>query len=220
MSQKMIHIKTAVPSVFRVDSSNYNPVLAWSMGSQLVALNFQTSDTPLLLNDGLFKQNGGCGYVKKPPCILGEAGMKTSTRLRMRILCGSCLPKPHGATEGEYIDPYVLVSVHDVKNDNGKESFVTSKVLETESIDDNGFCPMWNQSEFKTATIHNPDVAMIEFSLKESDPLIDDKVANASIPFSCLRRGYRSIQLYDTHNTRSGPFGFATLVVEIDYDSN
>mmetsp|Transcript_9705 Transcript_9705/g.14902 ORF Transcript_9705/g.14902 Transcript_9705/m.14902 type:complete len:839 (-) Transcript_9705:154-2670(-) len=212
------HMTRTYPSGVRINSSNYNPVLAWSTGSQLVALNFQTADTPLLLNDGLFKQNGNCGYVKKPDSVLGQSGMKSSTQLRIRILCGSCLPKPNGATEGEYIDPYVLVAVHDVKNENGKESYVTSKVLETKTEDDNGFCPMWNQTKFETATIHNPDVAMIEFSLQESDPLIDDNVANASIPFSCLRRGYRSIQLYDTHNTRSGPFGFATLVVEIDYD--
>ena len=46
---------------------------------------------------------------------------------------------------------------------------------------------------------------------------LDDKVAHSAIPFSCLRKGYRSIPLYDKHDTRSGPFGFALLFVEISY---
>lgn len=33
---------------------------------QSVALNFQTAGEGMDLNDGLFSQNGGCGYVLKP----------------------------------------------------------------------------------------------------------------------------------------------------------
>lgn len=50
------HLTRTYPKGTRVDSSNYNPVPAWSVGCQLVALNFQTTDTPLILNDGLFRQ--------------------------------------------------------------------------------------------------------------------------------------------------------------------
>lgn len=31
-----------------------------------MALNFQTAGLEMDLNDGLFKQNGGCGYILKP----------------------------------------------------------------------------------------------------------------------------------------------------------
>lgn len=34
--------------------------------SPLVALNFQTAGEGMDLNDGLFSQNGRCGYVLKP----------------------------------------------------------------------------------------------------------------------------------------------------------
>ena len=36
------------------------------MGSQLVALNYQTPSPPLQLNHGKFEENGGCGYLLKP----------------------------------------------------------------------------------------------------------------------------------------------------------
>ena len=38
----------------------------WLGGIQLVALNYQTSDTHIALNNAFFSQNGGCGFVLKP----------------------------------------------------------------------------------------------------------------------------------------------------------
>ena len=47
------------PKGSRVDSSNYDPQPMWNAGSQIVALNFQTGDKPMQLNEGKFMQNGG-----------------------------------------------------------------------------------------------------------------------------------------------------------------
>jgi hypothetical protein len=90
------HMTRTYPAGTRVDSSNYNPILAWSMGCQIVALNFQTSDTALILNDGRFRQNGECGYVLKPRGLL-QGPLPTPMKIKVRILCGSCIPKPRGA---------------------------------------------------------------------------------------------------------------------------
>ena len=35
-----------------------------------VALNHQTKDRAMQLNEALFEMNAGCGYVLKPPCLL------------------------------------------------------------------------------------------------------------------------------------------------------
>ena len=35
------------PRAQRVDSSNYNPMTVWNVGSQMAALNFQTGDKPM-----------------------------------------------------------------------------------------------------------------------------------------------------------------------------
>ena len=212
------HMTRTYPAGSRVDSSNYNPVLAWAMGCQMVALNFQTSDTPLMLNDGRFRQNGGCGYVLKPKSILEMKERSETKTLKVRVMSGTCLPKPDGDTVGETIDPYVMVTVHDVVTTaDGIQGYKASS-HSTATIADNGFRPVWNEKDFYEFTVEFPEVAMVQFNLMEADVTLDDKVADASIPFSCLRRGYRSIQLYDRNNTRTGPFSMASLLVEIDYE--
>lgn len=54
------------PKGTRADSSNYMPQVFWNAGCQMVALNFQTPDLPLLLNQGKFEFNNTTGYLLKP----------------------------------------------------------------------------------------------------------------------------------------------------------
>lgn len=214
------HMTRTYPAGTRVDSSNYNPVLAWSMGCQLVALNFQTSDTPLLLNDGRFRQNGGCGYVLKPPSVMNKSKfhLVSPWTLKIRILGGSCLPKPGGSKQGEKIDPYVTVTVHDIVLKNKKEVHKTSSHTTT-VVNDNGFCPCWSEDRMQEFEVWSPEVAIVQFSLMEKDiGSVDDKVADSAVPMSCMRHGYRSIQLYDKHGGRSGHYNFATLLVEVQLE--
>lgn len=210
------HMTRTYPAGTRLDSSNYNPVLAWSMGCQIVALNFQASDSPLFLNDGRFRQNGQCGYVLKPRGLsLGP--MKDPVKLKVRILCGSCIPKPKGAKTGESIDPYVQITVHDVVMNKENREVYKATTKSSETVYDNGFSPIWNEEEFHEFNVYSPYVAMIQFSVWETDVGLDDKVADAAVPITCLRKGYRSILLHDDSGTRTGPFGFATLLAEIQY---
>ena len=61
-----IQLSRVYPKAQRVGSDNYNPVPMWNVGSQMTALNFQTGDKPMQLNQAKFMQNGGCGYVLRP----------------------------------------------------------------------------------------------------------------------------------------------------------
>lgn len=212
------HMTRTYPAGTRVDSSNYVPLVAWSMGCQMVALNFQTNDVPLILNDGFFRQQGGCGYVAKPTSVLegGSGSHRPVLQLNVRMLSGTCLPKPRGAKSGEYIDPYVQVSVHDVKGNQAVQSSFSTGV-----VTDNGFCPVWtnqgdhNKSSTFEFVVYNPDLAIVRFGLRESDITLDEDVAYAAIPLTHLRTGYRSVQLYDRNNTRTGPFRSAALLMEV-----
>lgn len=38
----------------------------WNAGCQMVALNYQTGDKSMQLNQAKFKENGNCGYLLKP----------------------------------------------------------------------------------------------------------------------------------------------------------
>lgn len=182
-----------------------------------MALNFQTHDTPLLLNDGRFLQGGGCGYVLKPESVMAERKVRQSNRVTIKILKANCLPKPRGDVTGEIIDPYVTVELHDVSFNDGKEEVATSS-RSTSVASDNGFSPVWKSEEINFE-VHHPDVAMLLFQVIDQDLGIDDFIASAAIPLTCLRKGYRSIQLYSPiDNSRTGHFSFASLLVHIDHD--
>ena len=229
------HMTRTYPSGSRVNSSNYDPMLPWLMGCQLVALNFQESDAHLIVNDGRFRENGGCGYVPKPRWLITETSPAPPQKLQIRIISGSCLPKPKGKRNGVCIDPYVKITLHDVvHNERGVlvsnlslrslESMVsftreTAKATptgrhKTRNIHNNGFCPVWNEESFSKFQISFPDVAILQFTLgdaKGSDLII----AEAAIPVNRLRNGYRCIKLFDRNGERAGIFAFATLLVEV-----
>ncbi|KAL7577087.1 hypothetical protein ACA910_019694 [Epithemia clementina (nom. ined.)] len=136
------HMSRTYPAGSRVDSSNYNPILAWALGCQMVALNFQTEDAFLRLNDGRFRENGNCGYVLKPSSLMvpkHELKLGVPVRLTIQVLSGSCLPKPKGRRTGDCIDPYVRLSVFDV-NADGKE---TVSDYSTSVVKCNGFFPVF-----------------------------------------------------------------------------
>jgi hypothetical protein len=94
------HMTRIYPHGSRMDSSNYNPLVAWAMGIQLVALNFQTDDSAMTINDGRFRVCGGCGYVLKPPSVLSQFRSDDRMQLRIKILSASILPKAYGGAEG------------------------------------------------------------------------------------------------------------------------
>mmetsp|Transcript_10055 Transcript_10055/g.22037 ORF Transcript_10055/g.22037 Transcript_10055/m.22037 type:complete len:1175 (+) Transcript_10055:169-3693(+) len=326
------HMSRTYPAGARVDSSNYNPLLGWSSGCQMVALNFQTEDACLRLNDGRFRENGNCGYVLKPSSLMilsgtqrqqatrieetddddgrdeeqedegthisepplskesgdsddipdvhapmleenssalesgdvlntqgsslgnsedddtlagtkivddnraekedvveveddDEHGIEVpvngllsshpATRLSVQVLSGSCLPKPKGQRNGDCIDPYVKLSVFDV-TEEGKENLTE---YSTSVVRLNGFSPIWGQ-EKHIFMIENAAVSMLQLTVFDKNTSkvtskADEFIASCSIPISCLRKGIRSVKLYDATNTRSGAFDFASLLLDI-----
>lgn len=51
------------PKAVRFDSSNFDPILFWYAGCQMVALNIQTDSYPMWVNGAKFRENGQSGYV-------------------------------------------------------------------------------------------------------------------------------------------------------------
>lgn len=212
------HMSRTFPSGKRIESSNYSPILAWSTGCQMVALNIQTPDEPLLINDGRFRENGGSGYVLKPSILMvKEETEPRTTKVEVKILSGSCLPKPFGLSTGECIDPYVKISLFDCHE--GREidsSFITNHVF------NNGFAPIWNFEDSFHFNVMNSSVAVMQFTVwnKNSLPKDDEFIASASVPISCMRQGIRSVQLFDENMTRSGAFDFASLLVLVRFEQS
>ncbi|EUR71871.1 hypothetical protein PFBG_02897 [Plasmodium falciparum 7G8] len=59
------------PSGTRLASTNFNPLIFWNAGIQVVALNYQYNGLSMLLNKGRFLENGGkhSGYILKPELL-------------------------------------------------------------------------------------------------------------------------------------------------------
>lgn len=201
------------------DQSNYNPILSWCVGCQMASLNFHSDDTALAINDGFFRQTGGIGYLEKPQWLLGEGEKPKPTSIKIRILSGSCLPKPFvGDSDGSiddssFTNPRVIVELHDVHVRSGHgERFKISK-HKVNCVNKNGFFPIF-EDQGRKFPVGSPDVAMLVFRV-EQDSSNGKVISTTAVPVSCVRKGYRSVQLYDVDNTRRGHFASASLLVYV-----
>ncbi len=210
------HMMRTYPSGVRLDSSNFNPVLHWSEGCQMIALNYQTDDMAMIINDGRFRENGGCGYVLKT-----LNNYPSMMDLRINVLAGSCLPKPFGDPSGEVTSPYVIIRLHDVvETTQQSEEWLKLKERKTHTVQDNGFCPQWTDAKEFSFKVESPGVAMLQFTIVHSgEGFIDDTMCRTAIPVSCLRQGLRSVQFYD-HNSQRGSFAFARLLVDVKIEEH
>ncbi|XP_034029582.1 LOW QUALITY PROTEIN: 1-phosphatidylinositol 4,5-bisphosphate phosphodiesterase delta-4 [Thalassophryne amazonica] len=194
------------PSGFRTDSSNFNPQEMWNAGCQIVALNFQTAGEGMDLNDGLFSQNGRCGYILKPS-FMREAEKRFDPEtphkrngykpliLTIQVISGQQLPKVN-IKEGSIVDPLVRVEIHGVPMDHSKQ--------ETRYIENNGFNPVWYDT--LRFTIHAPELAMVRFVVEDYDKTSkNDFVGQYTLPFSCIQQGYRHIHLLSKDGTSIPP---------------
>ncbi|KAM6464495.1 1-phosphatidylinositol 4,5-bisphosphate phosphodiesterase delta-4 [Liasis olivaceus] len=202
------------PSGLRTDSSNFNPQAMWNVGCQLVALNFQTAGRDMDLYDGLFSQNGRCGYVLKPSFMRDREtafspenpqsrGEGNPLSLVVKIISGQQLPKIPNSKEGSIVDPFVRVEIHGIPSDSAKQ--------ETKYIDNNGFNPQWGES-FRFH-VWVPELALLRFVVEDYDKASrNDFVGQYTLPLTSVKAGYRHIHLLSKDGTGIPP---ASLFVHI-----
>uniref|UniRef100_A0A8C3Q3I8 Phosphoinositide phospholipase C n=1 Tax=Chrysolophus pictus TaxID=9089 RepID=A0A8C3Q3I8_CHRPC len=195
------------PSGMRTDSSNYSPQEMWNAGCQIVALNFQTAGMEMDLCDGLFSQNGHCGYVLKPPFMRDEGTLfnpnDSSTwqgagpvTLTIQVISGQQLPKVANTKDGAIIDPLVRVEIHGVPADQAHQ--------ETKYIENNGFNPHWDETlQFQ---LHVPQLALVRFVVEDYDKTSrNDFVGQFTLAFANIKPGYRHIHLLSKDGTSIPP---------------
>lgn len=66
-------VSRVYPKAHRFDSSNFNPIPFWNVGSQMIALNYQTGDKPMQLNQAKFRDNAASGFILKPKFMLVDS---------------------------------------------------------------------------------------------------------------------------------------------------
>ncbi|XP_039720276.1 1-phosphatidylinositol 4,5-bisphosphate phosphodiesterase gamma-1 isoform X3 [Pteropus medius] len=205
-----LQLSRIYPKGQRLDSSNYDPLPMWICGSQLVALNFQTPDKPMQMNQALFMTGGHCGYVLQPGTMRDEAFDpfdKSSLRgLEPCAICIEVLGARHLPKNGRgIVCPFVEIEVAGAEYDSTKQK--------TEFVVDNGLNPMWPAKPFHFQ-ISNPEFAFLRFVVYEEDMFSDQNfLAQATFPVKGLKTGYRAVPL---KNNYSEDLELASLLVKID----
>ncbi|KAK3019005.1 hypothetical protein RJ639_003613 [Escallonia herrerae] len=185
------------PKGTRFDSSNYNPLIGWIHGAQMVAFNMQGYGRPLWLMQGMFRANGGCGYVKKPDFLL-EADpvfdpnqiLPVKKILKVKVYMGEGCSLDFDHTYFDVYSPpdfYAKVGIAGVPAD--------SVMKNTKSIEDN-WIPTWNEEFEYPLTV--PELALLQIEVHEYDITgKDDFGGQTCIPVSELTTGIRAVPLHD-----------------------
>ncbi|XP_073973209.1 small wing phospholipase C gamma 1 isoform X2 [Rhodnius prolixus] len=202
------------PKGQRIDSSNYNPLPIWNAGCQMVALNYQTPDKAMQLNQSRFRLNGYCGYVLRPECMFRPDYDPTDASCLLRtdylVFTIKVIAARHLQRSSRgMVSPFVEVEILGADYDTGIK-------LTTKTLSDNGLNPVWNETcEFD---VLNPSLAMLRFNVQDEDMFGDKKfLGQATNPIIGLRTGYRSVPL---KNGYSEAQELSTLLIHISVRSS
>lgn len=210
------HLCRSFPSWKDVNaSSNFNsdPLFQWSLGCQLVSLNYGTFDEQLVKADGRFRRNGSCGYALKPEFIRSSDGLQEKPESwKIQVLGGSCIPKPascHSSVVTACIHPFVKIHVYggDLEQRRGDH---TTKVVKK-----NGLNPIFDDTEGFIFKATNPSLAILTFTVCHmAEDGKDEFLGGAAMPVGCVREGFRSVPLFDRQHSRTGAHAFSCLFVK------
>ncbi|CAI0443640.1 unnamed protein product [Linum tenue] len=154
----------------------------------------------LWLMHGMFKANGGCGYVKKPDLLMKKGinsevfdpkkKLLVQKRLKVKVYLGDGWRLDFSHTHFDaYSPPDFYTKIYIV----GAAADSTRK--KTRIIEDN-WSPVWNE-EF-TFPLTLPELALLRIEVREYDMSEkDDFGGQTCLPVSELRQGIRSVHLHD-----------------------
>ncbi|KAL5202943.1 hypothetical protein ABZP36_013895 [Zizania latifolia] len=204
------------PRSTRITSSNYNPLMGWRYGVQMVAANMQGHGRKLWLTQGMFRANGGCGYVKKPEILMNNnpeklfdptSTLPVKTRLKVTVYMGDGWRFDFRKTHFDKCSPpdfYARVGIAGVEADTRMEE--TRVMMDT-------WIPTWDH-EFEFA-LTVPELALLRVEVHESDNhQKDDFAGQTCLPVWELRRGIRSVRLC---SHKGEPLRSVRLLMRFDF---
>ncbi|XP_038988955.1 phosphoinositide phospholipase C 2-like isoform X1 [Phoenix dactylifera] len=187
------------PKGTRITSSNYNPLPGWMHGAQMVALNMQGYGRALWLVHGMFRANGGCGYVKKPDFLFDnvpyhifdpKVALPVKKTLKVKVYMGDGWRFDFHQTHFDTYSPpdfYTRVGIAGVPAD--------TVMKRTKAVEDN-WTPVWDEEFQFPLTV--PELALLRIEVHEYDMSEkDDFAGQTCLPVWELRPGIRSVPLCD-----------------------
>ncbi|KAL3985634.1 Phosphatidylinositol-specific phospholipase C X domain family protein [Acanthocheilonema viteae] len=195
------------PKGARVDSSNFLPQIFWNAGCQMVALNFQTPDISMQLNQGKFQYNGGCGYLLKPdfmrrpdrsfdPFSESPVDGVIAAHCTVKIISGHFLCD-------RKIGTYVEAEMYGLPTDTIR------KEHRTRTVPANGLNPVYNSDPFVFRKVVLPELALLRLAVYDEN---GKQLGQRILPLDGLQAGYRHITLRTESNL---PMVLSCLFVRI-----
>ncbi|OAY57730.1 phosphoinositide phospholipase C 4 [Manihot esculenta] len=188
------------PKGTRFNSSNYKPLIAWMHGAQMVAFNMQGYGRALWLMHGMFRANGGCGYVEKPDFLMNvgsngeifnpKAKLSVKKTLKVKVYMGDGWHLDFKQTHFDLYSPpdfYTRVGIAGVPDD---------VKMEKTKIKEDNWTPVWGE-EF-TFPLTVPEIALLRIEVHEYDMSEkDDFAGQICFPVSEIKQGIRAVSLFD-----------------------
>ncbi|XAR60738.1 Phosphoinositide phospholipase C [Bertholletia excelsa] len=184
------------PKGTRFNSSNYKPHTGWLHGAQMVAFNMQGYGKALWLMHGMFRSNGGCGYVKKPDFLMKSGTdvfnpklkLPVKKTLKVKVYMGDGWHLDFPRNHFDSFSPpdfYTRVGIAGVRAD---------KIMKKTKRKKDQWRPVWNE-EF-TFPLTVPELALLRMEVHEYDVTDKDNFAGQTcLPVSELRDGIRAVPL-------------------------
>ncbi|XP_074295021.1 phosphoinositide phospholipase C 4-like [Silene latifolia] len=185
------------PKGTRFNSSNYKPFLAWMHGAQMVAFNMQGYGRFLWQMQGMFRANGGCGYVKKPEFLINSdqsfdprSKLPLKTTLKVKIYLGD------GWRVDFKKDHFDKFSPPDFYTRIGIAGVIGDEVMHVTTVKEDQWTPIWNQEFEFPLTV--PEMALLRIEVYEHDSdKKDDFGGQTCLPISELISGIHAIPLFN-----------------------
>ncbi|KAL2821240.1 hypothetical protein BDW59DRAFT_110875 [Aspergillus cavernicola] len=236
------HLTRVYPSAYRLRSSNFDPLKFWRRGVQMAALNWQTYDTGMQMNQAMFAAGSDrTGYVLKPESLrVVPAGqdMRITERRLVRftvdVISAQQLPRPRNMPPDGNINPYVEIEMFSA-DDRGQSLVVGEGGMNasarngmsgigyphrrrTKVEQRNGYSPNFNESFRLSLETKYPDLVFVRWTVWSS---MDGRstgnngcvqLATFTAKLTSLSQGYRYLPLYDGSGDQ---YIFSTLFCKI-----
>ncbi|KAF4472613.1 1-phosphatidylinositol-45-bisphosphate phosphodiesterase 1 [Fusarium albosuccineum] len=192
------HMLRVYPDATRVDSSNFHPLRYWRHGVQMVALNYQTDDLSMRINDAMF--NGGTdnsGYVLKPERLRQSPELVLNQVKELHIMIDVimtkdiCWPKAYTRDATIYVEIEIMTADRDedarrTKRPTRKVTIGHRDVIIDQSVD------------FSIKTSY-PSLVFLQWSVKLSSDVKAfpraSVVASGIAKLENLKKGYQLLPL-------------------------
>ncbi|CAO1620989.1 unnamed protein product [Parajaminaea phylloscopi] len=204
----------------RVTSSNLNPVPFWGVGAHVAALNCQTFDHAMQLQEALF--DGTYGWALKPAYLRKEGGPRPQghTTLKMEVVGGTDLPLPEGRKDDDDIKPYVTCTLYhpqggkpEKKKTSGYRRHKLDFLHKHESPP--ATSPIWHHPETLEWTFEADELVFLRILVKSDDKFARNPVfAATAVRVSYLQPGYVFLRLFNLRGEKTQ----GTLLVRFTVD--